>query len=107
MYTITPAELDSERIFVLNVLLLVFLVSCTQLQIKPGFKQMSVPEAKQGKPARTDSCFLSATLSQCTLVIEDLQSYSSGKLGSFSICSCSVADVLTLGQQSMTSLEFK
>ena len=34
---------------------------------------MSVPEAKQGKPVRTDSHFLSATLSQCTsLVIEDL-----------------------------------
>ena len=34
---------------------------------------MSVPEAKQGKPVRTDSNFLSATLSQCAfLVIEDL-----------------------------------
>ena len=34
---------------------------------------MSVPEAKQGKPVRTDSCSLSTTLSQCTLlVIEDL-----------------------------------
>ena len=34
---------------------------------------MSVPEAKQGKSVRTDSHFLSATLSQCTyMVIEDL-----------------------------------
>ena len=34
---------------------------------------MNVPEANQGKPVRTDSCFLSATHSQCTfLVIEDL-----------------------------------
>ena len=34
---------------------------------------MSVPEAMQGKPVRTDSCFLCATLSQCTfLIIEDL-----------------------------------
>ena len=33
---------------------------------------MSVPEAKQGRPVRTDSCFLSATLSQFIfLVIED------------------------------------
>ena len=33
---------------------------------------MIVPEAKQGKPARTDSHFLSTTLSQYTiLVIED------------------------------------
>ena len=30
-------------------------------------------EAKQGKPLRTDSHFLSATLSQCTyMVVEDL-----------------------------------
>ena len=34
---------------------------------------MSVPEAKQGNPMRTDSHFLSAALSQCTsLAIEDL-----------------------------------
>ena len=34
---------------------------------------MSVPEAKQGKPVRTDSYFLSPTLSQCTyMVVEDL-----------------------------------
>ena len=34
---------------------------------------MSVPEAMQGKPVRTDSHFLSATLSQCTyMVVEDL-----------------------------------
>ena len=34
---------------------------------------MSVPEAKQGEPVRTDSHFLSATLSQCTyMVVEDL-----------------------------------
>ena len=34
---------------------------------------MIVPEANQGKPVRTDSHFLSTTLSQCTfLVIEDL-----------------------------------
>ena len=33
---------------------------------------MSGPEAKQGKPVRTVSCFLSATLSQCTyIVVED------------------------------------
>ena len=39
----------------------------------PGFIQLSVPEAKQGKPVRTDSNFLSTTLSQCTyMVIEDL-----------------------------------
>ena len=34
---------------------------------------MSGPEAKQGKPLRTDSHFLSATISQCTyVVVEDL-----------------------------------
>ena len=34
---------------------------------------MSVPEAKQGKPVRTDSHFLSATPSQCSyMVVEDL-----------------------------------
>ena len=34
---------------------------------------MSVLEANQGKPVRTDSCFQSATLSQFTsMVIEDL-----------------------------------
>ena len=34
---------------------------------------MSGPEAKQGKPVRTDSHFLSATVSQCTcMVVEDL-----------------------------------
>ena len=34
---------------------------------------MSGPEAKQCKPVRTDSHFLSATLSQCTyVVVEDL-----------------------------------
>ena len=43
-----------------------------KLQMRPGFKQMSVPEAKQGKPVRGNSCFLLTTLSQCTLlVIED------------------------------------
>ena len=63
------AEIDLDN----KIVLLVFLVPCTKLQIRPGFKQMSGPEAKQGTPVRTDSCFLSATLSQCTfLVIEDL-----------------------------------
>ena len=34
---------------------------------------MSGPEAKQGKPVRTDSHFLSAALSQCPyMVVEDL-----------------------------------
>ena len=34
---------------------------------------MSEPEAKQDKPVRTDSHFLSTTLSQCTyMVVEDL-----------------------------------
>ena len=34
---------------------------------------MSGPEAKQGKPIKTDSHFLSSTLSQCTyMVVEDL-----------------------------------
>ena len=34
---------------------------------------MSGPEAKPGKPVRTDSHFLSTTLSQCTyMVVEDL-----------------------------------
>ena len=43
------------------------LVICTQvcilleIQIRPGFKLMNVSEAKQGKPVRTDSHFLSAT----------------------------------------------
>ena len=49
------------------------MVPCTKLQIRPVFKQMSGPEAKQGKHVRTDSDFLSATLSQCTyMVVEDL-----------------------------------
>ena len=53
--------------------MLVFLVPCTKLQIRPGFKQLSVLEAEQGKPVRTDSHFLSTALSQSTfLVIEDL-----------------------------------
>ena len=53
--------------------MLVFLVPCTKLQIRPGLKQMSVPDAKQGKPVMTASHFLSATLSLYTfLVIEDL-----------------------------------
>ena len=52
---------------------LVFLVPCTMLQIMSGFKHMSGPEAKQGKPVMTYSRFLSATLSQCTyMVVEDL-----------------------------------
>ena len=56
-----------------KVVSLVFLVPCTKLQIRPGFEQMSGPEAKQGKHVRTDSHFLSTALSQCTfLVIEDL-----------------------------------
>ena len=56
-----------------KVVLLVFLVPCTKLQIRSGFKQMSGPEAKQGKPVRTASCFLFATLFQCThMVDEDL-----------------------------------
>ena len=56
-----------------KVVLLVFLVPSTKLQIRPGFRQLSVPVAKQGKPVRTDSHFLSATLPQCTfLVIKDL-----------------------------------
>ena len=34
---------------------------------------MSGPEAKHGKPVRTDSHFLSTTLSECTyMVVEDL-----------------------------------
>ena len=36
---------------------------------------MSGPEAKHSKPVRTDSYFLSTTLSQCTyMVVEDLGS---------------------------------
>ena len=58
-----PTQLDSEQIFTLKVVLLVFLVPCTKIQISSGFKQMSVPEAKQGEPVRPNSHFLSATLS--------------------------------------------
>ena len=57
----------------IKVFSLVFLVPCSKVQIRPGFKQMSVSEAKQGKPVRADSDFLSTTLSQFTSpVIEDL-----------------------------------
>ena len=71
---------------------------------------MSGPDAKQGKPDRIDSHFLSTTLSQCTyMVVEDLCRVvpAVSQAGSFSICHCSLADVLTLGQQQSTVLHYQ
>ena len=65
---------------------------------------MSVPEPKQGKPVRTDSCFLSLTLSQCTfLVFEDLcRVIPAVSWAPFQYVPV-IAGVLTLGQQQINS----
>ena len=70
---------------------------------------MRGPEAKQGKPVRTDSCFLTATLSACTyMVIEDLCIVISVvSQAPSSLCPCSLADVLTLGQQQLAVLHYQ
>ena len=71
---------------------------------------MSGPKAKYGKPVRTDSHFLSATLSQYTyMVVEDLCGVlpAVSQAPFVSICSCSLGDVLTIGQQQLTVLYYQ
>ena len=66
-------KLDSEQSLVLITKLSCYWFPVQSYKSGLDLKQMSEPEAKQGKPVRTDSCFLSASLSQCTyMVVEDL-----------------------------------
>ena len=67
---------------------------------------MSVPGQNNVNLLRPDSHFLSATLSQCTfVVIEDLcRVVPAESWAPFQVCSCSMADVLALGQQQLTVL---